>query len=388
MNLKIAFCGDIMPGAEVAHFMGNARMADWLRGVSPAWDGADLLIGNLESPCVIQAKPIESDHPELVFHAPASRLQELADAGFSAVTLANNHILNCGPDGLSETVQEIKKAGLYHTGAGMNLTEALQPAFIPVRDKTVGLVAFCYGPPAGNSSPGVAPCDPSLMQKALAVARANADIVIAILHDGLEYSDVPPAKTRSRFRYLAENGADIVIGHHPHVLQGIEWHGSIPIAYSLGDFLFHNSLPHVTERNFSRMVFGRLAPEEVRRDPHKFGRGAVLTIQLSNEKKSAQWHPFRQGRDLRPQLSSGSVYSEDLLRLEDLSAALLNTEDPRHVLANELVARAQQESWDQLGSRELFKLLLKPKWRYVPHGLSWVKRNGLSWVKRKMRMGM
>lgn len=382
MNLKIAFCGDIMPGAEVARFMGSATMADWLRGVSPAWDGADLLIGNLESPCVVQAKPIESDHPELVFHAPASRLRELADVGFSAVTLANNHILNCGSIGLSETLQEAKKAGLYHTGAGMNLTEALQPAFIPVRGTTVGLVAFCYGPPAGKSSPGVAPCDPPLMRKALTAARAKADIVIAALHDGLEYSDVPPARTRSRFRFLAENGADIVIGHHPHVLQGLEWHGSTPIAYSLGDFLFHNSLPHVRERNFSRIVFGRLAPGEVERDPHKFSRGAVLTVELSNEKKSIQWYPFRQGGDLRPQLSSGSLRSEDLLRLEEMSAALLNAEDPRHALANEMIAKAQEECWNQLETRELVKLLLRPKWRYIPKGLKWFSGK----IKRSMSM--
>jgi hypothetical protein len=374
MELKIAFCGDIMPGAEVAQHMGSSTIADWLREVSSAWEGAHLLIGNLESPCVVEAKPVKNKPPELVFQTPACRLQELVEAGFSAVTLANNHVLDCGPNGLSETLQEIKRAGLYHAGAGMNLADALKPAFIPVRGVTVGLTAFCYGPPADHSSPGVAPCDPLVMREVLRTARAESDIVIAALHDGLEYSDVPPAKTRSRFRFLAENGADIVIGHHPHVLQGLEWYGSTPIAYSLGDFLFHNSLPHVAERNFSRMALGRLAPEEVRRDPHKFARGAVLTVQLRNEKKSIQWHPFRQGRDLRPELSSGSTYSEDLLILEDLSAALLNERDPRHSLANEVAAKAFQDSLDGLELMEMCRLLLKPKWRYIPQGISWVSR--------------
>lgn len=373
MELKIAFCGDIMPGAEVAQYMGSSTIADWLRKVSPAWEGADLLIGNLECPCIVQAQPIRNKLPELVFHAPASRLGELAQAGFSAVTLANNHVLDCGHIGLSETLEETKKAGLYHVGAGMNLADASKPAFIQVRGVTVGLTAFCYGPPAGHSSPGVAPCDPLLMREVLRAARAKSDIVIAALHDGLEYSDVPPAKTRSRFRFLAENGADIVIGHHPHVLQGLEWHGSTPIAYSLGDFLFHNSLPHVAERNFSRMALGRLAPEEVRRDPNKFARGAVLTVQFRNETKSTQWHPFRQGRDLRPELSSGSTYSEDLLRLEDLSSALLNKRDPRHSLANDVMTKAQQESRERLELKALLRLMLNPKWRYIPYGISWLK---------------
>ncbi len=373
MELKIAFCGDVMPGAEVAQYMGNATIADWLRKVSPAWEGADLLIGNLECPCVVQAQPIRDKLPELVFHAPASRLQELAEAGFSAVTLANNHVLDCGQIGLSETLEETKKAGLYHVGAGMNLTEAIKPAFIRVRSFTVGLVAFCYGPPAGYSSPGVTPCDPPIMREVLRTARAKSDIVIAALHDGLEYSDVPPAKTRSRFRFLAENGADIVIGHHPHVLQGLEWHGTTPIAYSLGDLLFHNSLPHVTERNFLRMALARLAPEEVRRDPHKFTRGAVLTVQFRNEAKLTQWHPFRQGKDLRPELSSGSTYSEDLLRLEDLSAALLNQRDPRHSLADDVMTKSQQESRENLELKTMLRLMRNPKWRYIPNGISWLK---------------
>ena len=372
MELTIAFCGDIMPGGEVAQYMGDTTIAEWLSGVSPAWHGADLLIGNLESPCIVQAKPIENKLPELVFHASASRLRELVNAGFSAVTVANNHVLDCGPLGLSETLQGIKDVGLYHAGAGMNLTEALKPAFIPVRRVTVGLVAFCYGPPAGHSSPGVAPCDPALMREALKNARATADVVIAVLHDGLEYSDVPPVETRSRFRFLAENGADIVIGHHPHVLQGLEWHGSTPIAYSLGDFLFHNSLPHVAQRNFSRMALGRLAPEAVRCDPHKFARGAVLTVRFHNGKKSIQWHPFRQGKNLQPKLSSESTYSEDLLRLEDLSAALLNEKDPRHSLANEIMAKAHEESRDSLQFKALLQLMLKPKWRYIPYGVKWI----------------
>lgn len=374
MELTIALCGDIMLGGEVAEYMGSATVADWLLGVSRAWHEADLLIANLESPCVVEAKPIEGPPPELIFRAPASRLAELADAGFSALTLANNHILNCGPQGLLETKRALDQVGIYHAGAGMNLTEALRPAFIPVRNLVVGLVAFCYGPPARRSSPGVVPYDSQSMRKALVAARANADLIIATLHDGLEYSDVPPARTRARFRFLAENGADIVVGHHPHVLQGLEWYGRVPIAYSLGDLLFHNSLPHVAERNFSRMAMGRYGLGEVQRDPGKFDRGAVLTVHISGDQKSIQWHPFRQDRNLRPQLSSGEIEVDDLRRLENLSAALLDARDPRHALANAVFEAAWWEGRDNLTMRQLLKLVLRPKWRYVPHGLKWFWR--------------
>jgi Bacterial capsule synthesis protein PGA_cap len=372
MELTIAFCGDIMLGAEVAERIGNATIAEWVKDVSEAWSGVDLLIGNLECPCVIEAKPVESETPELVFHAPASRLVELAAAGFSAVTIANNHILNCGPLGLMETIQGLDRAGIHHAGAGMKLDEALQPAFISVRGITVGLVAFCYGPPAGRSSPGVAPHDFKTMRQALKTARAGADLVIAGLHGGLEYSDVPASETRVRFRFLAENGADVVIGHHPHVLQGLEWVGKVPVAYSLGNFLFHSSLPYVAERSLGRMGMGLYAPSEIVRDPDKFSRGALLTVNISGGAKSVRWHPFRQGPDLRPRLSTGDTKVDDLRRLNDLSAALLNKNDSRHALADSVMHTVRTTNLARLGTREVMRLALRPKWRYVPRGINWL----------------
>lgn len=380
MQLTIALCGDIMLGAEVGQLMGSATVADWLVGVSPAWQNADLLIANLESPCVAEAKPVTDGPPELIFHAPAGRLRELSTAGFSAVTLANNHVLDCGPQGLLETIRGLEQAGIYHAGAGMNLDEAVRPAFVPVRNLTVGLVAFCYGPPAGRATPGAAPCDVDSMRKALAAARAGADFVIAVLHDGLEYSDVPPRQTRSRLHFLAENGADIVVGHHPHVLQGLEWWGDVPIACSLGDLLFHNSLPHVAERNFSRIAMGRYGAGEVRRDPEKFDRGAVLTIHASENRKSVWWQPFRQSFDLRPHLSQGDARAEDLRRLEDLSTALVNEQDPRHALAELVWEAAVRGAFDSLSMRDVLHLALRPRWRYFPKGLRWLwRRSRLAW---------
>ena len=81
MELTIALCGDIMPGAEVAERMGSALIADWLEGVSKVWQEADLVIGNLECPCVVRAKPTEGPLPEIIFHADVKRLVELARCG-------------------------------------------------------------------------------------------------------------------------------------------------------------------------------------------------------------------------------------------------------------------------------------------------------------------
>jgi poly-gamma-glutamate synthesis protein (capsule biosynthesis protein) len=370
--MKIAFSGDIMPGAEVGEHVGQASLVDWLSGVSPAWKGADAVIGNLESPCVVEAKGVMKSQPELMFRAPAFRARELANAGFTVLTLANNHVLDCGPDGLRETQQALEAAGIRHAGAGMNLSAAMRPAIVRLGDKILGVVAFTYGPPATSNGAGAAPFERHVMARALAKARSSCDVLVAVLHAGLEYSDVPSRVIRERFHLLADNGADIVIGHHPHVLQGIEWKDEVPIAYSLGDLLFHNSLAEVTARNFGRMALALRQPDEVRRDPQKFARGAILTVEVSEGGKLVEWHPFRQGADLRPRLCTGEQRSEDLRRLEALSTALLDPQDPRHQMADRITEACREESLAALQWRELVLLGRRPKWRYIPRGIGWL----------------
>jgi Bacterial capsule synthesis protein PGA_cap len=369
--MKIALCGDIMPGAEVGERIGAGSLAEWFSDVRSAWLDADAVIGNLESPCVVSADAIPKSRPELVFRSPAHRVRELAEAGFSVLTLANNHVLDCGTQGLVETIRALDEAGIHHTGAGMNLSEALEPALLRIDDRTLGIVAFGYAPAAAAKQPGAAPCDRKTMARGLAQARSRCDVLVAVLHDGLEYTDVPPKKTRARFRFLAENGADIVVGHHPHVLQGLEWVGRVPVAYSLGDLLFQNSLPHVAKRNFERMALAIRHPEEVRRDPEKFSRGAVLTIEASGGTLSPEWHPFRQA-SLRPRLSSDETLREDTRRLEALSAVLLDTHDSRHRLADQVMEECYKESLAAVQWPELLRLARRPKWRYVPRGMSWL----------------
>jgi hypothetical protein len=199
--------------------------------------------------------------------------------------------------------------------------------------------------------------------------------VIAALHDRLEYSDVPTTKTRARFRFLAENGADIVIGHHPHVLQGLEWHRGVPIAYSLGNLLFHHSLPHIAKRTFSRIAMALYAPEEIQRRPDKFAYGAVLRISWNNGRRSARWAPFRQNYLLRPQLSTHQTLLEDLNRLDELGVLLSKNDDPRYAQAERVAKAALDASRSGLTIHEVITLAKKPKLRYLPLGLKWVYRH-------------
>ena len=158
------------------------------------------------------------------------------------------------------------------------------------------------------------------------------------------------------------------------MLQGLEWIGNVPVAYSLGNFLFHSSLPHVAQRSFKRIAMGSYAPDEILRDPNKFVHGAVLAVKFSGKAKSTSWYPFRQGADLRPSLSRGDAKIEDLNRLAGLSAALSNKRDFRHALADSVVGKVRSANMKNIGIQELLRLALRPKWRYIPRGFHWLSQ--------------
>lgn len=169
--------------------------------------------------------------------------------------------------------------------------------------------------------------------------------------------------------FLAENGAEIVVGHHPRVLQGIEWYKNVPLAYSLGEFLFNNSLPYVAERNFSRMALGIHAPEEVERGREKFGRGAILEVRISEEGKTISWFPFRQDSRLRPQLSYGEKLNEDLRRLNDLSFVLLDEKEPRHIIVEQVREKVRRKELEGLSFQYVLKRAMRPQVRHLVLGL-------------------
>jgi hypothetical protein len=154
----------------------------------------------------------------------------------------------------------------------------------------------------------------------------------------------------------------------------------VPIAYSLGDLLFTNSLPHVTARNFARIAMGRYAPQETRRDPDKFARGAILIIRVSGTKKSTHWAPFRQRTNLRPELAVGTAKVAALEHLEDLSKALMNPSDPRHALADEVMERARQEELAHLDIADVLRVARRPKLRHLRSALPWMYHR----VRRKL----
>jgi hypothetical protein len=122
------------------------------------------------------------------------------------------------------------------------------------------------------------------------------------------------------------------------------------------------------------MAMGKYVPEEIKRDPFKFARGAILQVDVNKGRKIIQWHPFRQDEKLRPILSTGDRKAEDLNRISKLSAALTDTTDPRHSLAERVWELAWWSDREGLSITDISKLIMKPKWRYLPLGFKWMRR--------------
>jgi poly-gamma-glutamate synthesis protein (capsule biosynthesis protein) len=200
--------------------------------------GADCSLVNLEAPVRCDAAPAAKFGPTLDQHpdAPAA----LADAGFDAVTLANNHLMDYGTAGLEATQSACQAAALATVGAGADHDAALEPLVRSVAGVEVATVSVCereFGV-ARDEEPGTAWQRHPTVTERIAAAAADCDVVVVVSHGGIESVPLPPPTRRERCRAFVDAGADAVVGHHPHVPQGWEVYDGAPILFSLGNFAF------------------------------------------------------------------------------------------------------------------------------------------------------
>ena len=237
--VELIAVGDIMLGRGVAerleHEDGDgpfAAVASWL-------GAADLALGNLE--CVIAEEGTPRLGPYRL-RAPPSAVAALRDAGFDLLGVANNHALDLGPQGLVETVSRLRRAGMATVGAGPDEGAAARPLIRDVGGVRLALLAFNAVPDQAGTTEGGgwtgAQWDPVQARAAVAAASAQADAVIVSIHWGYEYELRPDPSQRRAAQAMLAAGADLVIGHHPHVVQGTEVSDGRFVAYSLGNFVF------------------------------------------------------------------------------------------------------------------------------------------------------
>ncbi|WP_245585972.1 CapA family protein [Paenibacillus pinihumi] len=242
-QVLLAFVGDILLAGSVQKQLDEQGYDyPYAKSLSYLAD-ADLTAGNLESPFTTRGTPAEDK--KFVFNGKPESLPALKDAGFNVVTLANNHTLDMGVEGLLDTMKHLDKAGIPHVGAGNNDTEAFTPVILEAKGIKVAYIGISRVVPfvewkAEKYRAGVAESyDTTRAKAAIEKAKKEADLVVVMVHWGIERADLPENYQRSFAREYIDAGADLVIGSHPHVLQGFEQYKGKWIAYSMGNFIFN-----------------------------------------------------------------------------------------------------------------------------------------------------
>jgi poly-gamma-glutamate capsule biosynthesis protein CapA/YwtB (metallophosphatase superfamily) len=244
-TITMGFVGDIMLGGKVADLLEENGFDYPYRLMKPYIENSDIMVGNMESPVTERGIPQEKSY---VFRTSPEALPAMAQAGFDLMTLGNNHMLDYGIIGLKDTLKEMNNAGILTVGAGLTSEEAYRPEIINKNGIRVAFVGASRVIPepswaAGKNKPGVAVTyDPKPVLTSIAKADREADLVVVLVHWGEEQSEIPNEDQRRLAYHYIDAGADLVIGSHPHVLQGVEWYKGKAIAYSLGNFIFSTSM--------------------------------------------------------------------------------------------------------------------------------------------------
>jgi poly-gamma-glutamate capsule biosynthesis protein CapA/YwtB (metallophosphatase superfamily) len=264
----VAITGDVVPCRPV--LAQDGRLAQVLTD-------AALAVGNLEVPLTDRGRPAEKaathrSHPDNIAQVKA--------LGFDVVTVANNHALDYGAEGLTDTLEALSAAGVAAVGGGSSLSEALRPVLLPTAEGDVAVIGICSALPPGfaatdsragvapvrvlqqiavdaailSEQPGAAPfvhtsahaADVEAVCSVIKSVRSRARLVVVVAHWGVPYGFAPLSYgvlaeyQRPLAHALIDAGADLIVGHHPHMVQPIESYNGGLIAYSVGNFVFHN----------------------------------------------------------------------------------------------------------------------------------------------------
>lgn len=205
---------------------------------------ADLMCLNMEFSMSSVGSPMNGK--AYTFRADPSRVEILHELGVDLVNLANNHVYDYGTDAFLDMLSILQKEEIPYVGAGADAEEAEKIFYTEIDGKTLAIVAatraekYILTPEAGENTPGVFRCyDTGRLLEVAREADANADFVIAYIHWGTEYSEELEEAQTAGAKELAEAGADVVLGAHPHCLQGMEFYEGIPVLYSLGNYWFN-----------------------------------------------------------------------------------------------------------------------------------------------------
>ena len=251
-SFTLLFAGDVLLSDHVLNAYDQAG------GIHGVLDTAyqdriahtDFFLVNQEFP--FSSRGNAAPDKQYTFRLPPERISIFQEMGIDGVTLANNHALDFGTDALLDSCNFLDQAGIFHTGAGADLESARQPITIQGKGGKIAVIGATRVIPvsswaAGKQHPGMlAAYDMTVLLEEIQARKQDHDFVIVYIHWGIERDESPQEYQRTMARQMIDAGADLIVGSHPHVLQGIEYYKGKGIVYSLGNFVFGSSIPRTT----------------------------------------------------------------------------------------------------------------------------------------------
>lgn len=245
--VELVFSGDILLSSYVLNNYETSGISGVLsEELLGEMQNADLTMVNEEFP--FSTRGTQAQDKQFTFRIDPSYVKLFQEMGIDVVTVANNHALDYGTEALSDTFQTLDEAGIAYVGAGDSKERAAQPYVTELGGKTFGFLAASRVIPEvswniENQQPGMlCTYDSTQLCEAIRKAKENCDYVVVYVHWGIERENTPQDYQRQLGKAYIDAGADMVIGSHPHVLQGIEYYNGKPIVYSLGNYIFNQEI--------------------------------------------------------------------------------------------------------------------------------------------------
>jgi len=244
--MKIMVVGDISLGRTIEKYNVINHISN---NIIQLLKKADISFCNLESPLtnsiekqIVHYSKLLKNNDTVYIKSYPENAKILSDMGFSIVSIANNHIMDYKDQGLKDTIKALYFYNIRYVGAGLNLLMARKPEIIEKNENKIGFLAYSFTYEATNFSAGCAPLWPPMIKKDIEKLKERCNIIVVSLHFGEEYDNSPSFSEIKFCRSLIDNGATVILGHHSHVLRGIERYKDGLIAYGLGNFIFDSHI--------------------------------------------------------------------------------------------------------------------------------------------------
>ncbi len=234
---SVIVAGDIMLGGRAKKAVTEFGLDYPFDGVLPLLRTAPIVLGNLEGPFAEKARKQQRNFS---YRVDVSLASSLSRAGINVVTLANNHLMDCGRSGVLETLDALSNANVFAVGAGTSQRAAHTAVILQADGMQIGLLGYYWNrrTAATADRPGSAMDPPEVLEADIRGLRKYTDRIVVTFHWGVPYEREPSPEDRAKAHFAVDCGADAVVGHHPHIVQPFEIYRGCPIFYSVGNFAF------------------------------------------------------------------------------------------------------------------------------------------------------